>query len=173
MPTYGFSASDAKRIGAAVRIIERDRTGRHASSGANVGANAGVRCMLGQIGTAAWNKNATATITIYAGTPGSETTAGTLVARNYWADLSTSTSTSRWAVVSNNGFGWLLIAAEIDAEAQTNTCSLTIGNFSLTQLPNYSASQIQLLGHEAGNTSNTCSGSLTWYNITTCSTAAE
>jgi hypothetical protein len=116
MPTYGFSASDAKRIGAAVRIIERDRTGRHASSGANVGANvganAGVRCMLGQIGTAAWNKNATATITIYAGTPGSETTAGTLVARNYFANLSTSTSTARWVSVSNNGFGWILIAAE-------------------------------------------------------------
>ena len=169
MPTYGFSAGDAKRIGAAVRIVERDRTGRQASSGAHVGANAGVRCMLGRIGTAAWNKNATATITIYAGTPGSETTAGTLVARNYLTDLSTSTSTSRWVTVSNNGFGWLLLAPE----TETSTCSLTIGGFSLTQVPGYIAGQIQLLGHAAANTSQTCSGSLTWYNITTCSTAAS
>jgi hypothetical protein len=112
MPTYGFSAGDAKRIGAAVRIVERDRTGRQASSGAHVGANPGVRCMLGRIGTAAWNKDSTAVITIYAGTPGSETTAGTLVARNYFASLSTSTTTARWVGVSNNGFGWILIAAE-------------------------------------------------------------
>jgi hypothetical protein len=118
--------------------------------------------MLGRIGTAAWNKDSTAVITIYAGTPGSETTAGTLVARNYFASLSTSTSTSRWVSVSNNGFGWLLIATE----TETSTCGLTIGGFSLTQLPNYSASQIQLLGHEA-------SGCLKWYNITTCSTAAS
>lgn len=112
MPTYGFSANDAKRIGAAVRIVEGDRTGRRATNGANLGANAGVRCMLGRLGTSAWNKNATATITIMAGTPGSETTAGTLVARNYFASLSTSTSTARWVAVSNNGFGWILIAAE-------------------------------------------------------------
>jgi hypothetical protein len=166
MPTYGFSANDAKRIGAAVRVIERDRTGRSASSGANLGANAGVRCMLGRVGTAAWNKNATATITIYAGTPGSETTAGTLVARNYWADLSTSASTARWVTVSNNGFGWILLAAESDA------CGLSIGGFSFTQVPGYASDQIQILGHGAGGTAESSSGCLAWYNITTCSTAA-
>ena len=164
MATYGFSANDAKRIGAAVRIVEGDRTGRRASTGSNVGANAGVRCMLGKIGTAAWNKNATAVVTIYAGEQGSETTAGTLVARNYFASLSTSTSTARWVSVSNNGFGWILIEADSPDVAETTTCSITLGGFSLTQLGGYQANEIQVLGHNG-------SACLTWYSITTCSTA--
>lgn len=114
MATFGFSANDAKRIGAAVRIVEGDRTGRRASNGYAPGANPGVRVMLGKIGSAAWNKASTATVTLYAGEPGSETTVGTLVARNYFANISTSTSTARWVGLSNNGFGWLVIAAECD-----------------------------------------------------------
>jgi hypothetical protein len=114
MATFGFSANDAKRIGAAVRIVEGDRTGRRAGSGYAPGANAGVRIMLGQIGSAAWSKQANATVTIYAGEQGSEASVATVVARNYFANISTSTSSARWVGLSNNGFGWVLIAAECD-----------------------------------------------------------
>jgi len=113
MATFGFSANDAKRIGAAVRIVEGDRTGRRAGSGYAPGANAGVRIMLGKIGSAAWSKASTATVTIWAGEQGSESSVATLVARNYFA-ASPSGSSDRWVGVSNNGFGWVLIAAECD-----------------------------------------------------------
>lgn len=114
MATFGFSANDAKRIGAAVRIVEGDRTGRRVGSGYAPGANPGVRIMLGRIGSAAWNKASTATVTLMVGEQGSETIAGMQVARNYFANISTSASTARWVALSNNGFGWILIAAECD-----------------------------------------------------------
>jgi hypothetical protein len=111
MATFGFSANDAKRIGAAVRIVEGDRTGRRAGSGYTPGVNAGVRIMLGKIGSAAWSKATTATVTIWAGEQGSEASVATVVARNYFAAIP-SGSSGRWVGLSNNGFGWVLIAAE-------------------------------------------------------------
>lgn len=114
MATFGFNANDAKRIGAAVRIVEGDRTGRRSGHSANIGAHPGVRLMLGKIGSAAWTKQTNQTITLFSGEPGSETSAGTVMARNYFANISTSTSTARWVGLSNNGYGWVLIAAECD-----------------------------------------------------------
>jgi hypothetical protein len=113
MATFGFSANDAKRIGAAVRLVEGDRTGRRAGSGYAPGANAGVRIMLGKIGTAAWSKASTATVTIWAGEQGSESSVATQVARNYFANIPAGSS-QRWVALSNNGFGWIVIAAECD-----------------------------------------------------------
>jgi hypothetical protein len=52
-------------------------------------------------------------ITLYAGPPSTATsrptaTAGTQVAHNIFADI----PTSAYVAVSNNGFGWYVIAAE-------------------------------------------------------------
>lgn len=49
-----------------------------------------------------------------------------------------------------------------------STCGMTIGGVDLTQLPGYSADEIQILGHKA---TGPCLG-LEWYSVTTCSTSA-
>lgn len=115
MPVYGFDANSAKRIGETVRLVEGRRVGTRRQSPSEVGrAAVGVRCMLGTISTAAWDKTTSATVTLYAGEPGSESSTETVTAYNYFADISTSSNTARWVSISNNGFGWLLIAAECD-----------------------------------------------------------
>lgn len=115
MPIYGFDADSAKRIGQTVRLVEGGKTPKHEVSGPKAPrAAVGVRCMLGTISTAAWDKTTSATVTIFSGEPGSESSAETISAYNYFADIPTSANTARWVAVSNNGFGWLLIAAECD-----------------------------------------------------------
>ena len=115
MPIYGFDEDSAKRIGQTVRLVEGKLVAPRSSSGSKGHrGSSGVRCMLGTISTAAWSKESSSTITVYSGEPGSEVTAGTVAAYNYFADISTSTNTARWVSVSNNGYGWLLIAAECD-----------------------------------------------------------
>jgi len=114
--TYGFSEGDAKRIGRAVRLSERFPEKTSLGVTGSEGAAPGVRMMLGKMGSAAWSKNSSQTITIYAGNPGTNcaptASAGTVAACNMFADISTSVSTARWVAVSNNGFGWYLLAAE-------------------------------------------------------------
>lgn len=116
MATYGFSEGDAKRIGRVVRLVERGPEQTRLGGPSNTKATPGVRMMVGKAGTAAWSKGVTATVTIHAGAPGAEVTAGTVVAHNYFANINASTSAgyARWVGISNNGFGWVLIAAECD-----------------------------------------------------------
>ena len=115
MPLYGFDEESARRIGHAVRLVEGGKTpSRGAGGQRQYVSGGGVRCMLGTISTAAWSKESSSTITVYSGEPGSEASVETVAAYNYFADISTSTNTARWVSVSNNGYGWLLIAAECD-----------------------------------------------------------
>ena len=113
--TYGFSLNDAKRIGKAVRLVERDEPRLDLSGAKDATLSRGVRMMIGQAGTSAWSIASTRTITIYSGAPdgtGRPTaSAFTAVAYNIFADVAASTA-SRWVAVSNNGWGWYLIAAE-------------------------------------------------------------
>lgn len=110
---FGFSADDAKRIGEVVREVEGTRSGRlkGAPSG---GANPGVRIMLGKRSTLSWGKGGvSAVVTAYAGAHPAAQAVGTMVAWNYFVELSTApTASSNWVGLSNNGFGWIVIAAE-------------------------------------------------------------
>lgn len=116
MTAFGFSERDARRIGRAVRVVERMDSCTDTSGPATPEVSRGVRVMIGTFGTAAWGKASSATLTIHAGPPGSTgrptATAGTVVAYNIFADISTASSTARWAAISNNGFGWYVVAAE-------------------------------------------------------------
>ena len=115
MAVYGFDQASAQRIGDAIRRVEGRRVGSREVLPSEVGRNAvGVRCMIGQMSSAAWNKESSGTVTVYSGQPGSESSVETLSAYNYFADIPTSTNTARWVAISNNGFGWLLLAAECD-----------------------------------------------------------
>lgn len=65
---------------------------------------------------------------------------------------------------------------EIQSRYTSSACttSLQLGTLDLTSIPGYEAGQIQLLGHAAGGTQATaCVPQLTWYSVTTCSTAAS
>lgn len=115
MPIYGFDENSTRRIAHTVRLVEGGRTPKHEAKGQKTPrAAVGVRCMLGTIGTSAWNKNASSIVTIFSGEPGSESSAGTAAVHNYFANISTSSNTARWIAMSNNGFGWMLIAAECE-----------------------------------------------------------
>lgn len=116
MATYGFSEGDAKRIGRVVKLVERGPEQTRLGGPANGMAAPGVRIMIGKAPTAAWSKGAAATVTIYAGEPAAEASAATVSAHNYFANIgaSTSTASARWVALSNNGWGWCVIAAECD-----------------------------------------------------------
>ena len=66
-------------------------------------------------------------------------------------------------------------AVEIQLKSTSETCAMTLGDMDLTTVAGYSKGVIQLLGHSAGDvtTNNTACASLTWYSVTTCSTAAS
>jgi hypothetical protein len=116
--TYGFNERDAKRIGKMVRQSERMPPKVKLGGPQRGGANPGVRIMLGTIGTAAWDKQTSKIVTVYAGEPGTNglptASAGTVVCFNIMASVpSASTAyTSQWVQMSNNGFGWYAIGVE-------------------------------------------------------------
>lgn len=110
---YGFSSEDAKRIGAVVRRVEGTPSGRGGGTQQFAGPNPGVRMMLGKRSTATWAKGgASAVVTAYAGAHPATNSVGTVVAYNYFVELGTATTSASWVGMSNNGFGWVLIAAE-------------------------------------------------------------
>lgn len=160
MATYGFSSEDAKRIGAVVRQVEGDRTGRRIGAGGGSGATAGVRLLLAKHeGTAGWSKGSTAVVTIHAG----DTIASveTMVARNHFVSFATVTAcTQRWVALANNGFGWYVVNRE---RACTATCTTEVAGVDFSLVPGYVATATQILAHEAG-----C---IKWLNTTTCATA--
>lgn len=116
MATYGFSEGDAKRIGRVVRRVERGPEQIRLGGAVNARGAPGVTLIIGKPSTAAWSKGDSAAVTIYSGQPGSEASAMTMMAHNYFAniDASVSTASARWVGLANNGFGWCVIAAECD-----------------------------------------------------------
>lgn len=117
MSTFGFSERDAKRIGHAVRRVERGPEQVRLGGPNAHNASPGVRIMLGTHTSAAWSKNSTKVITIYGGEPSENgippNSAYTVSANNIFASITANSAvTSRWVAVSCNGWGWYLIAAE-------------------------------------------------------------
>ena len=169
MPIYGFDEESAKRIGETVRLVEGSRTGTRGAGGPKTGrAAVGVRCMVGTIGTAAWASDSTASVTIYSGDPGSESSAGTVVARNYFSGISTSASTARWVAISNNGFGWVLVNSESAAGVESTTVSVLTGVSLTTAGLSFTSSTIEVL-----STSATSISSISVYNCQTDSVTPE
>lgn len=54
---------------------------------------------------------------------------------------------------------------EVQLQHTSCSCVLSVGGIDLTQLQGYSASEVQLLGH---NTTGPC---LQWYSVSTCTTS--
>lgn len=112
--TFGFSLNDAKRIGKTVRVVERSDSRDRVPARDDTLSRA-VRIVIGKSGTASWSKGASKTVTIYGGAPSTTglgtVSAVTVTAWNVFATLATA-SADRTVALSNNGWGWYLIAAE-------------------------------------------------------------
>lgn len=162
MATYGFNENDAKRIGRAVRHVERGAQ-RIALGGPNAdGAAPGVRLLIAKHEGTSWPVATTAVVKIYNGEPGAVGSALTMVAYNHYISFSEGTScTSRWVALGHNGFAW----HPVDAKSDCGTCVSLIGGVDFRIFPGYQQTNVQMLGH--GN-----SGCIQWYDVTTCFTAS-
>ena len=163
MATYGFNENDAKRIGRAVRQVERGSHRIELGGPSADGAAPGVRLLIAKHEGSSWPTGSTAVVTIYNGPPGSAVSAMTMVAYNQYISFSTdSTCTARWVALGHNGFAW----HPVDSQSDCGSCVREIGGVDFRVFPGYARTAVQLLGHDGG-------GCIKWYDIFTCSTAAS
>lgn len=167
---YGFSQTDAKRVGRSVRLVERLGALSETSGPEQNEVSRGVRLLIGKHeSTGGWAKETTAVVTVYNGDP--IASAVTVVARNQFLTFSTTTAcTQRWVALGHNGWGWYAVAQE---KACTATCSMEFSGVDFAALPGFDRTKIQLLGHNSGTTASDSTDcvSIRWYDITTCSTS--
>ncbi len=158
--TFGFSLNDAKRIGKAVRLVERDEPRLDLGGDKDATMSRGVRLMLARHAGSNWPASSSAVVTIYNGEPGSVASAVTVVAHNQFLSVS-GDSTCQWVALGNNGYGWYAVAVQPD----TATCTMYVAGFDMSSLPGYDGTKVQMLGHDT-------SECIRWYDITSCSTAS-
>ncbi|MGA1109998.1 MAG: hypothetical protein ACO3VO_00220 [Ilumatobacteraceae bacterium] len=163
MAAFGFNENDAKRIGKAVRAVERDPTKVRLGGPEADGAAPGVRLMIAKHEGAGWPTGSTAVVTLYNGELGSVATAMTMVAYNHYIKFSDDANcTSRWVALGHNGFAW----HPVDSQADCGTCISLIGGVDFRVFPGYTHTNTQMLGHDGG-------GCIKWYDIFTCATASS
>jgi len=158
--TFGFNLEDAKRIGRAVRLVERDEP-RQELVGDQAGVvSRGVRLLLAKYAaTSQWTKESTAVVTVYNGT--TLASAVTVVAHNQFVTFPSNTAcTHHWVALGHNGWGWEAVSRE---RACTETCSMDWAGVDFSVMPGYAATATQVLGH--------IEGCIKWLNVTTCSTS--
>lgn len=170
MTTFGFNLEDAKRIGRAVRLVERAEPRQDLAGEPNGAVSRGVRLLLAKHeSTNGWAKGVTATVTIYNNSP--LESALTVVARNQFLTIPSGTAcTQRWVALGHNGWNWYAINQE---KACTSTCSMEYSGIDFSGLANFDQTKIQILGHSSAATATDSTDciSIRWYDITTCSTA--
>lgn len=162
MTAYGFNENDAKRIGRAVRHVERGANRIQLGGPSADGAAPGVRLLIAKHEGASWPVESTAVVTVYNGAPGSAVSAMTMVAYNQYISFSTDQNCSaRWVALGHNGFAW----HPVDSQSDCGSCFKELGGLDFRVLPGYSTASVQILGHD--------SGCVKWYDIFECSTAAS
>lgn len=163
MATYGFSEGDAKRIGRAVRLVERFPEKVSLGSLGAEGAAPGVRLLIAKHDRGYWATGATATVTVYNGDPGSLTAVGTIVAYNQFVQFSEDpVASARWVALGHNGFGW----HPVDSQSDNLDCISEIGGIDFAVFVGFAKTATQILGHD-GN------GCIKWYDVFTCATAGS
>ncbi len=163
MTAYGFNENDAKRIGRAVRAVERDPTKVRLGGPSDDGAAPGVRLLIAKHDGVGWGTGAEAMVTIYNGDPGGEiASVATVMAYNHYIEFSSDPHlTSRWVALGHNGFAW----HPVDAMGDCKTCISLIGGVDFRVFSNYHHTAVQMLGHDPD-------GCVRWYDIATCATAS-
>lgn len=110
--------------------------------------------------TGSWAIGTTAVVTLAGSTQ-------TYAVTNYCIDADGDTASSAsFNVVFGSVMG---TQTAVEIQVPTQTCTMVVGGFDLTELPNYDAGQIQLLGHGASGTNSTACQGLQWYSVLTCS----
>ena len=161
MPTYGFNETDVKRIGRAVRHVERGPQKVHLGGPNAGGAAPGVRLLIAKHEGSSWPTGSTAVVTLYNGDPGSVVSAMTMVAYNQYISFSADTNcTARWVALGHNGFAW----HPVDSQSDCGTCKYEVGGVDFRVFTGYDRTNEQVLGHDGG-------GCIKWFDITTCATA--
>jgi len=160
---FGFNENDAKRIGKAVRAVERDPTKVRLGGPSADGAAPGVRLLIAKHDGGSWPTGSTAVVTLYNGDPGSVGPSVTMVAYNHYIKFSDDPNcTTRWVALGHNGFAW----HPVDAQGDCGSCISLIGGVDFRVFSGYTRTATQMLGHDG-------SGCVKWFNITTCATASE
>jgi hypothetical protein len=160
-----FSRQSAMRIARAVRAVEQGDRSQSPLVFEHPVPSGGVVLKVGTF-TGSWQKGAWKTVTLQ----GSTATASVYNWCNSSDGSTSDTASSQFVVFGRaNGTNSVL---EISVLNTSQTCRMSIAGVDLTTFPGYSAGAIQLLGHSAASTSGTACSTLTWYSITTCSTAA-
>lgn len=164
-----FTRPAAERIASVVRKVEagdRDSAGlRFERVASAVGSPLRLATFTGN-----WATGQYKTVTLH----GSTQTASVYNWCNPSTGANTASSTESRYVIFGRAHGTNSVVEIQMGIATAQTCRMNIGELDTTTLPGYSAGQIQLLGHSAADmtTNNTACATLTWYSITTCSTAA-
>lgn len=157
-----FTRPAAERIAKVVRTVEQGDRGGSGLSFERVGGGLSSPMRVATF-TGSWSTSTYKTVTLL----GSTATASVY---NWCNPSASNTSCSGYVIFGRvNGTNSVL---ELTLEQTCGTCRMTLGNVDLKQITNYIAGEVQLLGHSAASTSGTACASLTWYSITTCSTAA-
>lgn len=160
-----FSRGAAQRIAKVVRTVEAGDRSQPGVSFDHPLPGGGAVLKVGTF-TGSWQKGAWKTVTLQ----GSTATASVYNWCNSSDGSTSDTASSQFVVFGRaNGTNSVL---EISVLNTSQTCRMSIAGVDLTAFPGYSAGTIQLLGHSAASTSGTACATLTWYSITTCSTAA-
>ena len=171
-----FTRGAADRIAKVVRTVERGDTSAEGLRFTRVGdGGPGAKAIRVVTFTGSWSKDSAKVVTFKFQT----TTPNTVSATNLLCAIdgdTASTSASTVAIIGKDGTAWYYV----NHECNTSTCTLTLGGFDVTQISGYNAGEIQLLGHDTGDTEqygegyddDECEGpSLRWFSITTCATA--
>lgn len=153
-----FTRPAAERISNAVRKVEAGNRDGQPLVFRRVSAAAGSQLRLGTF-TGDWQTGTYKTVTL---------TGSTQTASVYnWTTpvvVNTGSTECRRYVIFGNAAGTHSLV-EVQLQHTSCTCVLSVGGIDLTQLQGYSASQVQLLGH---NTTGPC---LQWYSVSTCTTS--
>lgn len=161
-----FSRGAAQRIAKAVRTVEAGDRNQPGLTFDHPMPGGGGQVLKVATFTGSWAKGSFKTVTLQ----GSTATASVYNWCNS-SDGNTSDTASSQFVVFGRASGTNSVL-EISLRNTSHTCRMSIAGVDLTALPGYSAGTIQLLGHSAVSTSGTACATLTWYSITTCSTAS-
>lgn len=155
-----FTRPAAERIAKVVRKVEAGNRDGQPLVFRRFSAAAGSQLRLGTF-TGDWQTGTYKTVTL---------TGSTQTASVYnWTTpvvVNTGSTECRRYVIFGNAAGTHSLV-EVQLQHTSSTCVLSVGGIDLTQLQGYSASQVQLLGH---NSTGPC---LEWYSITTCATATS
>lgn len=160
MATYGFNENDAKRIGRAVRHVERGAHKIELGGPSAEGAAPGVRLLLAKHEGSSWPTVTTAIVTIYNGRPPEVESAMTMVAYNHYISFSADINcTSRWVALGHNGFAW----HPVDSQNDCGGCLQEVGGVDFRVFTGFKNTAVQILGHDG-------SGCIKWYDIFSCAT---